>query len=52
VIKNQPPIASFVSVRRLLLLGVFAVTALQYLYADTVLTIVRLPALIVFAAVQ
>jgi hypothetical protein len=38
------------AVRRLVLLGVFALTALQYLYADTILTIAKLPAVIVFAA--
>jgi len=38
------------AVRLLVLLGVFALAALQYLYADTVLTIAKLPSVIVFAA--
>ena len=36
-------------IRRLVLLGVFAVSALQYLYADVELKILSLPMLVVFA---
>ena len=36
-------------VRRLLLLAIFALSAMQYLYADVHLTIYRLPGLVVFA---
>ena len=39
-----------VVVRRLVLLGVLALSALQYVFADTELRIARLPTLIVFAA--
>ena len=38
-----------VVVRRLVLLGVLALSALQYVFADTQLRIAQLPALIVFA---
>ena len=39
-----------VLVRRLVLLGVLAVSALQYIFTDTELRIAKLPIVIVFAA--
>ncbi len=50
MIKSKSTLVSAGAVRRLVLLGAFAVSALPYLYADTVLTIVKLPSVIVFAA--
>jgi hypothetical protein len=47
---SKSALVSAGAVRRLVLLGVFALSALPYLYADTVLTIVKLPSVIVFAA--
>jgi hypothetical protein len=50
MIDDIAALASTAAARRLVLLGVFALSALPYLYADTVLTIVKLPSVVVFAA--
>ena len=50
MINDIAALASTGAARRLVLLGVFALSALQYLYADTLLTITTLPSVIVFAS--
>jgi hypothetical protein len=42
--------AARVSARRLILVGVLALSAMQYLYADVHLSIYKLPSLVVFAS--
>jgi hypothetical protein len=50
MINDTAALARTDSARRLILFGVFALSALQYLYADTLLTITTLPSVIVFAS--